>query len=81
MKLYGWERVGSSEEYREMIKAEYYRLKQARENESIVAGLEEVKLRLFLSLLDKPLGTSADQPSEPLEPETRHAGSAATSSP
>jgi hypothetical protein len=55
MKLYGWEKVDSSEQYREMIRAQYYQLKQERE----VHGrrdnnLEEVKLRLFLSLLEKP---------------------------
>jgi hypothetical protein len=56
MKLYGWEKVGSSEEYREMIKAEYHRLKRERTHDSCSAGMEEVKLRLFLSLLDKPRG-------------------------
>jgi hypothetical protein len=54
MKLYGWERVGSSEEYRKMIEAEYHRLKQERSDGDQKVGLEEVKLRLFLSLLDPP---------------------------
>jgi hypothetical protein len=54
MKLYGWEKVNSSEEYREMIQAEYYRLKREREMYGRDNNLEEVKLRLFLSLLDKP---------------------------
>jgi hypothetical protein len=55
MKLYGWEKVSSSEEYRQMIEAEYYRLKQARDqNGGRETQLEEVKLRLFLSLLDRP---------------------------
>lgn len=54
MKLYGWEKVNSSEEYREMIKAEYYRLKLERETGGRENNLEEVKLRLFLSLLDRP---------------------------
>ena len=54
MKLHGWERVSSSEEYREMIKAEYYRLKDERATDGQKIGLDEVKLRLFLSLLDPP---------------------------
>ncbi len=60
MKLYGWEKVNSSEEYREMIKAEYYRLKREREMYGRDNNLEEVKLRLFLSLLDRP-GTKQDR--------------------
>lgn len=54
MKLYGWEKVGSAEEYRQMIEAEYTRLKDGRAQQHTTAGLEEVKLRLFLSLLEKP---------------------------
>jgi len=54
MKLYGWEKVNSADEYREMIKTEYYRLKRERSDAGQKGGLEEVKLRLFLSLLDKP---------------------------
>lgn len=54
MKLYGWERVGSSEDYRKMIEAEYHRLKSQRSDGEQKVGLEEVKLRLFLSLLDPP---------------------------
>jgi hypothetical protein len=54
MKLYGWEKVNSADEYREMIKTEYYRLKRERSEGAQAGGLEEVKLRLFLSLLDKP---------------------------
>lgn len=54
MRLEGWEKVSSAEEYREMIKAEYYRLKRERTTTQQGMGLEEVKLRLFLSLLDKP---------------------------
>jgi hypothetical protein len=53
MKLYGWQNVNSAQEYREMIQAEYERLKAERSNSSEGFGLEEVKLRLFLSLLDK----------------------------
>ena len=62
MKLYGWEKVSSSEEYREMIKAEYYRLKQEREVYGKENNLEEVKLRLFLSLLDRPRAKRQDDP-------------------
>jgi hypothetical protein len=54
MKLYGWEKVNSADEYREMIQTEYYRLKRERAEGGQGAGFEEVKLRLFLSLLDKP---------------------------
>jgi hypothetical protein len=54
MKLYGWESVGSSEEYRKRIEAEYHRLKAERSDGDQKVGLEEVKLRLFLSLLDPP---------------------------
>jgi hypothetical protein len=54
MKLYGWEKINSSEEYREMIQAEYYSLKREREVYGRENNLEEVKLRLFLSLLDRP---------------------------
>jgi hypothetical protein len=56
MKLPGWEKVASAEEYRQMIEAEYYRLKDKHETKpEPTMGLEEVKLRLFLSLLDKPI--------------------------
>ena len=55
MKLNGWEKVGSADEYREMIRAEYFRLKQERLSGGQSAGLEEVKLRLFLSLLERPV--------------------------
>lgn len=54
MRLEGWEKVGSAEEYREMVKAEYYRLQEERSVTQKGVGLDEVKLRLFLSLLDKP---------------------------
>ena len=60
MKLYGWQNVNSAQEYREMIQAEYERLKAERSNSSEGFGLEEVKLRLFLSLLDKkPVNVSS----------------------
>ena len=56
MKLPGWEKVASAEEYRQMIEAEYYRLKDKSETKPEPAmGLEEVKLRLFLSLLEMPV--------------------------
>jgi hypothetical protein len=54
MRLYGWEKVGSAEEYREMIRAEYMALKRRQSNGEVTAGMEEVKLRLFLSLLERP---------------------------
>ena len=54
MKLYGWEKVGSAEEYREMIRAEYMSLKRRRADGEVTPGMEEVKLRLFLSLLERP---------------------------
>jgi hypothetical protein len=65
MKLYGWEKVNSADEYREMIKTEYYRLKRERAEGGQAGGFEEVKLRLFLSLLDKPTSkqeANAQQP-------------------
>lgn len=61
MKLPGWEKATSAEQYRQMIEAEYYRLKAEKESCSGQgAGLEEVKLRLFLSLLDKPERSAAN---------------------
>jgi hypothetical protein len=63
MRLYGWEKVGSADEYREMIRAEYMALKHRRANGEVTPGLEEVKLRLFLSLLERP-GQSRDIESE-----------------
>gem|GEM_PF-2271557 len=60
MKLAGWEKVTSAEQYREMIEAEYYRLKAERSSAVAAGGgLEEIKLRLFLSLLEKPRDTRA----------------------
>lgn len=72
MKLYGWEKVGSAEEYRQMIEAEYKSLKDERAQQGRTTGLEEVKLRLFLSLLEKPSKTtfqpsSDDTPSQETE--------------
>lgn len=63
MRLYGWEKVGSAEEYREMIRAEYIALKRRRANGEMSPGMEEVKLRLFLSLLERP-GESLEAESE-----------------
>ena len=54
MKLYGWEKVGSADEYREIIRAEYFALKKQRTSQGASSGMEEVKLRLFLSLLERP---------------------------
>jgi hypothetical protein len=55
MKLSGWEKVTSAEQYRQMIEVEYYRLKEERSSAvSAGGGFEEIKLRLFLSLLEKP---------------------------
>jgi hypothetical protein len=60
MKLPGWEKATSAEQYRQMIEAEYYRLKEERSAVSgSGVGLEEVKLRLFLSLIEKPSGNGA----------------------
>jgi|GEM_PF-5012563 len=61
MKLYGWEKVSSADEYRQMIEAEYYRLKEQREIGCTPAsGMEEVKLKLFLSLLERPACSAPD---------------------
>lgn len=58
MKLPGWEKVTSAEQYRQMIEAEYYKLQANRSNLAASGmGLEEIKLRLFLSLLERPLRT------------------------
>jgi hypothetical protein len=55
MKLPGWEKVTSAEQYRQMIEAEYHRLKEVRAaGPGSGVGLEEVKLRLFLSLIERP---------------------------
>lgn len=50
-----WEDGDSDVEYRRYLKGEYIRLKQKRESHSERAELDEVRLRLFLSLLDKPV--------------------------
>lgn len=64
MKLAGWEKVTSAEQYREMIEAEYHRLKAERSSAVVAGGgLEEIKLRLFLSLLEKPRDTRAEESS------------------
>ncbi len=61
MKLYAWQNVGSAEEYRKMIQSEYERLREQRSRQGEAYGLEEVKLRLFLSLLEKsPVENSED---------------------
>jgi hypothetical protein len=61
MKLNGWEKVGSADEYREMIEAEYYRLKSERLESGQSTGLEEIKLKLFLSLLERPVRSMHDE--------------------
>lgn len=68
MKLPGWEKVTSAEQYRQMIEVEYYKLKEQRSTtQGTGMGLEEIKLRLFLSLLEKP--TTQDE--QPTSVETR----------
>jgi hypothetical protein len=42
------------ERYRSMLQGYYGRLQEEREKSSAHIAIEEVKLRLFLSLLDKP---------------------------
>jgi hypothetical protein len=42
------------ERYRSMLQGYYERLQEEREKPSAHIAIEEVKLRLFLSLLDKP---------------------------
>lgn len=60
MKLPGWEKVTSAECYRQMIEAEYYRLHEQRaEGPGAGVGLEEIRLRLFLSLIEKPAHSEA----------------------
>lgn len=54
MKLLGWSAKDSSEEYRLFLQQEYRRLQSQKSETDTVGGFEEVKLRLFLSLLDKP---------------------------
>lgn len=76
MKLYGWEKVGSAEEYRQMIEAEYTRLKDERAQHGKNTGLEEVKLRLFLSLLEKPSKTAFTQSQSDASNQPAESGSA-----
>lgn len=54
MKLLGQTKKDSSEEYRLYLQQEYRRLHDQKSDEGTVSGFEEVKLRLFLSLLDRP---------------------------
>jgi hypothetical protein len=54
MKLLGWAAKDSSEEYRLFLQQEYRRLQSQKSEADAVGGFEEVKLRLFLSLLEKP---------------------------
>jgi hypothetical protein len=48
------------ERYRAMLKGYYERLRRSDEESRASSAIEEVKLRLFLSLLDKPFKSSAD---------------------
>ena len=54
MKLLGQTEKDSSEEYRLYLQQEYRRLHNHKDDTGVVSGFEEVKLRLFLSLLDRP---------------------------
>ena len=47
--------------YRSMLKAYYERLKEERQKSSSHIATEEVKLRLFLSLLDRPAAQSGSE--------------------
>lgn len=48
------------ERYRSMLAGYYERLKVERGKSSANIAIEEVKLRLFLSLLDKPVDENRD---------------------
>jgi hypothetical protein len=50
-----WENGSSEAEYRGYLKQEYLRLKQKQEVKREAPELDEVKLRLFISLLDTPV--------------------------
>jgi len=50
-----WENGSSENEYRGYLKQEYLRLKQKQEVKREGVELDEVRLRLFLSLLDRPV--------------------------
>lgn len=50
-----WENSSSEADYRGYLKQEYLRLKKKQEIKKDGVELDEVKLRLFLSLLDAPV--------------------------
>jgi hypothetical protein len=54
MKLCGQTDRNGSEEYRQYLSKEYKRLQTLKTESGVVNGFEEVKLRLFLSLLERP---------------------------
>jgi len=54
-----------AEEYRLFLKREYQRMKQEGRSGRKVGGLEEVKLRLLLSLLDRPQDQSLRAANDP----------------
>lgn len=49
------------ERYRTMLQGYYERLQVERGKSAAHIAIEEVKLRLFLSLLDKPAGKASDR--------------------
>ncbi len=52
------------ERYRSMLQGYYERLQEEREKSTAHIAIEEVKLRLFLSLLDKPADRLGGPPEE-----------------
>lgn len=54
MKVCSHNDGNGSEEYRQYLTREYQRLQALKAESGVVNGFEEVKLRLFLSLLDRP---------------------------
>jgi hypothetical protein len=54
MNLVRWKKNDPAEEYRLLLKKEYQRMRREHSSERRVSPLEEVKLRLFLSLLERP---------------------------
>jgi len=54
MKLVGAPLISPSEWYERAARSEYERLLQSKTANGVAGGLEEVKLHLFLSLLESP---------------------------
>jgi hypothetical protein len=54
MKLVGAPSMSPSEWYESVARSEYERLLQRKMASGVSGGLEEVKLHLFLSLLESP---------------------------